>query len=284
MNTENCNFISRSEDLEFTEIASENLAFMPPPFNSFQPMVPKSPGKGQPSGPPPNYVPLKSEKGVQSFNSSTKAVSPNSIKFCLYKHTYIWETSGKSYWAYLINVDKFSVSGFRWFGWNWGYFAVDLKRIDSFFCYRSEINRNKPIDFVSINKEYTSSGINEVYSKILTEVSIPDDNIENRNRNCNYRIILEITYPDNLDANIKDKIIDCAENCEGDLISLLNNSRSIINYLSPLEIFNLSTASISYALKEFSSRFSLTIKSIPSLDNICSNITYSIRQDKIITH
>lgn len=97
---------------------------------------------GIPNSPPPNYIPSKNSVGVQSFNSTgssigTKSISENSIRFCLYKFTYIWERSGRNYWAFLLNVDRRSVSGFRWYGRNWVYFAVDLRRIDAFVCYRS---------------------------------------------------------------------------------------------------------------------------------------------------
>lgn len=113
--------------------------FNPPGFNypggGFTP-------PGAPKSPPPNYIPNKKDHGVQSFSQGqygpgTKAVSSNSIRFCVFKYTYIWEVNGRSYWAFLFNVDRRSVSGFRWTGRNWIYFGVDLRRIDSFVCYRS---------------------------------------------------------------------------------------------------------------------------------------------------
>ena len=93
---------------------------------------------GAPKSPPPNYIPSKKEQGVQSFGQSHQyAVSPNSIRFCVFKYTYIWEVNGRSYWAFLFNVDRRSVSGFRWTGRRWVYFGVSLRQIDSFICYRS---------------------------------------------------------------------------------------------------------------------------------------------------
>lgn len=97
---------------------------------------------GMPKSPPPNYIPSKKDHGVENFNQGQygpgpKAVSQNSIRFCVFKYTYIWEVNGRSYWAFLFNVNRNSVSGFRWTGRNWVYFGVDLKRIDSFVCYRS---------------------------------------------------------------------------------------------------------------------------------------------------
>ena len=113
--------------------------FNPPGFNypggGFKP-------PGAPKSPPPNHIPSKKDHEVQNFNQGqygpeTKAVSPNSIRFCVFKYTYIWEVNGRNYWAFLYNVDRRSVSGFRWNGRSWVYFGVDLRRLDSFVCYRS---------------------------------------------------------------------------------------------------------------------------------------------------
>lgn len=118
--------------------------FTPPGFNYPN----KNPSQsGMPKSPPPNYIPNKNDGGAQSFSQGQyapglKAVSPNSIRFCLYKYTYIWETNGRNYWSFLLNVDRVSASGFRWLGRRWVYFGVDLRRIDSFVCY----NRFTPLD------------------------------------------------------------------------------------------------------------------------------------------
>lgn len=101
---------------------------------------PVIPGQGGgPPGPPPAYIPAKTDQQVKSLQGSggpgIKAVSPDSVKFCLYRFTYIWQTNGRSYWAYLVRVDRRSISGFRWAGWRWVYFGVDTRRIDSFVCY-----------------------------------------------------------------------------------------------------------------------------------------------------
>ena len=127
-----------------------NIPFFPgniPPTPS-----PNPPGNfNVPQGGPPNYIPSTNDKGVQTLqssgnkksdknNPSTKAVSPGSVSFCLYKYTYIWETNGRSYWCYILNVDRRSISGFRWLGRTWVYFGVDLRRIDSFICYRTDNN------------------------------------------------------------------------------------------------------------------------------------------------
>lgn len=111
------------------------------------------------AGPPP-YTPSPKDKNVQFMKEpnqqggflpgspfgppgqlqkagspSTKVVGPGSIRPCLFKFTYIWQTNGISYWAYITQVDRFSISGWRWRFGRWVYFGLDLRRIDSFVCY-----------------------------------------------------------------------------------------------------------------------------------------------------
>lgn len=115
--------------------------FGPPPGGPPSPGGPGKPPSGSPSGKPPGYIPAKTDQGVKKVGTTSvggpqaKAVGPGTISFCLYKYTYIWQSNGRSYWAYLVYVDNVSVSGFRWDGWRWIYFGVDLRKIDSFVCY-----------------------------------------------------------------------------------------------------------------------------------------------------
>lgn len=100
----------------------------------------QNPQSPSPLGPPPSHIPSKQDAGVQhaTFSSgggATKAVSPGSIRNCLFRFTYIWQNNGRSYWAYLTRVDRRSVSGWRWAGFRWVFFGVDLNRIDSFVCF-----------------------------------------------------------------------------------------------------------------------------------------------------
>lgn len=100
------------------------------------------PGSQLPIGLPPPYIPSKNDKGVQNLNFGISEsginptnVSAKSIRFCLFKFTFIWQKNGRNYWSYLIHADRRSVAGFRWVGWRWVYFGVDLRKIDSFICY-----------------------------------------------------------------------------------------------------------------------------------------------------
>ncbi|HHD2751811.1 TPA: hypothetical protein ACOTG0_000567 [Clostridium perfringens] len=107
---------------------------LPAPTNWQDPRPPS------PMGPPPSHIPSKKDTGVQHATFSggggaTKAVSPGSIRGCLFRFTYIWQNNGRNYWAYLTRVDRKSVSGWRWSGFRWVFFGVDLRRIDSFVCF-----------------------------------------------------------------------------------------------------------------------------------------------------
>lgn len=100
---------------------------MPPPFQK-----PPTGGQqdGPPMGPPPSVTPKKSEAKVEA-----KAVDPGALKPCKYRYSYIWLKNGKSFWAWLTYVGKESVAGWRWTGFYWVYFGIDLKKIESFICY-----------------------------------------------------------------------------------------------------------------------------------------------------
>lgn len=64
------------------------------------------------------------------------AVDPGAIAGCRYRFVYIWQTNGRSYWAYLTFVGRNSAAGYRWSGFNWVYFGIDLRFIEQFYCYR----------------------------------------------------------------------------------------------------------------------------------------------------
>lgn len=293
--------------------------FNPPGFNppggGFNPQKGNYNQPGMPKSPPPNYVPNKNDGGVQSFSQGqygpeTKAVSSNSIRFCLYKYTYIWEVNGRSYWAFLLNVDRISVSGFRWLRRRWVYFGVDLRRIDSFVCYnRSAIEdecescnnfRQDDISLLSSKKEYSLNGTRDVYTQTLTSVDIPeikedwltqtesyiDNNSINsdvpclKSRNTGYRITLEVTYPSSYDKVIKNKINELASEASNDAYKILSSTRHSEGYSNPLETFNSSISLIPEALNTFSESFNSKLKLLdPSIDNH-DDITYSIREEK----
>ena len=295
-----------------------------PPTDNFPPDFESPPGfnfpggsftpPGMPKSPPPNYIPSKSAAGVQGFGPSgggigTTAVSANSIRFCLYKYTYIWERNGRNYWAFLLNVDRRSVSGFRWFRRRWVYFGVDLRRIDSFVCYRSTFEddcedcknlRQDDVSLLNSKKEYSLNETRDVYTQTLASIDIPeikedfitqtigyidDNNVKSdvpyvKARNIGYRITLEVTYPNNYDEVLKNKINQLANEASNDAYKVLSSTRSDDVYSNPLENFNSSLSLIPEALKTFSNSFNVKLKLLNLSSDNYNNITYSIREEK----
>ncbi|MFD1065103.1 hypothetical protein [Oceanobacillus locisalsi] len=80
-----------------------------------------------PMSPPPNFVPQKQQ--VQTF-----AVDPGGIRHCMFRFTYIWPNHGRGFWAFPTFLGRNSIAGFRWNGFRWVYFGMDLNSIESFQC------------------------------------------------------------------------------------------------------------------------------------------------------
>lgn len=80
-----------------------------------------------PTSAPPAFVPAR---GVSTFR-----VDSGSMRHCLRRFTYVWQSNGMEYWMFPLNVSRTTVTGFRWnnrFGWS--FVGVSLNRIDSFMC------------------------------------------------------------------------------------------------------------------------------------------------------
>lgn len=84
-------------------------------------------GNQPPTSPPPNFVPQK--QNVQTF-----AVDPGGIRHCRFRFTYIWPHRSRGFWAFPTFVGRNSIAGFRWNGFRWVYFGMDLNSIESFQC------------------------------------------------------------------------------------------------------------------------------------------------------
>ena len=85
---------------------------------------------GPPSSPPPTFVPAQ----TQQQQVGTFAVDPGSIRGCLFRYTYVWLNNRQQFWYYPTFVGRTSISGWRWTGFNWVFFGVDLRQIQSFTC------------------------------------------------------------------------------------------------------------------------------------------------------
>lgn len=91
----------------------------------------QGPGQGPqsapPSAPPPSFVPAQTQVGAF-------AVDPGSIRGCLFRYTYVWLNNRQQFWFYPTFVGRTSVSGWRWTGFNWMFFGISLRQIQSFTC------------------------------------------------------------------------------------------------------------------------------------------------------
>ena len=111
-------------------------------FGGFQPLVSttrsrsrtrfgQGPGQGStagpPTSPPPSFVP---QQQVEAF-----AVDPGGIRRCLFRFTYVWLRGSQQFWFYPTFVGRNSVSGYRWTGFRWVFFGIDLRQIQSFTCF-----------------------------------------------------------------------------------------------------------------------------------------------------
>lgn len=88
---------------------------------------------GPPSTPPPSQIPA-SFTTQGAGGPSVLAVDPGSIRGCLFRFTFIRLSRFQQFWFYPTFVGRTSVAGFRWTGFNWIYFGIDLNRIQSFAC------------------------------------------------------------------------------------------------------------------------------------------------------
>ena len=136
------------DDLELNDESCENCPFYrqrPPIFGPFGPQFPPPAGGGigpgpgpgvgpygaPPSGPPPSMTPTL----IQTQGIGIQAIDPGAIRRCRNRFVYLQLSNGREFWAWLSFVGRRSVAGWRWTGFRWVYFGVDLRRIDSFYCY-----------------------------------------------------------------------------------------------------------------------------------------------------
>ena len=106
------------------------MPFLPPGFPG------QGPGGGSQSGPPqgrpPSFTP--SQASAQQ-TAGVLAVDPGAIRPCRFRFVYLWLDNRQQFWAWLVFVGRQSAAGWRWNGFRWVYFGIDLDRIRSFVCY-----------------------------------------------------------------------------------------------------------------------------------------------------
>lgn len=104
---------------------------------SYKPGPQQGPPQGPPPGPPPEKKQGKSQGKNQGQNQgpTVKAVDSGAIFPCVYRYVYIWPNRGPGFWAYVTYVGRNSIAGWRYTGRRWVYFGMDLRQIESFYCY-----------------------------------------------------------------------------------------------------------------------------------------------------
>jgi len=124
---------NENEDLDFRSPDGFGPPFAPPSGGHGPGFGPPSGGQdGPPSGPPPSKAPtFKASAGGPSI----MAVDPGAIRPCRYQYVYIWPKYGRPFWAWLTFVGRRSAAGYRWNGYSWRYFGIDLRQIEHFECY-----------------------------------------------------------------------------------------------------------------------------------------------------
>lgn len=99
----------------------------PPSFGPPSGPPGQGPQGGPPTSPPPSFVP---QQQVQTF-----AIDPGGIRRCLFRFTYVWLNNRQQFWFYPVFVGRRSITGYRWNGFRWLYFGIDLNQIQSFTCF-----------------------------------------------------------------------------------------------------------------------------------------------------
>lgn len=104
-----------------------------PPFGN----QPGGPQHGNvPMGPPPNFTPSKAQSEFKpQAGIAPQAIDSGAIRRCRFRYVYIWPRYGRGFWAWLTYVGRRSIAGYRWNGRRWVYFGMDLRMIESFYCY-----------------------------------------------------------------------------------------------------------------------------------------------------
>lgn len=80
----------------------------------------------RPKNPPPSNIP--------QMPATAGPIEPSTISPCAYKYSYFWLKNGESFWAYIVNVGKRSISGWKYTEGRWKQFGLHLAQIKNFTC------------------------------------------------------------------------------------------------------------------------------------------------------
>ncbi|WP_431808678.1 hypothetical protein [Lysinibacillus sphaericus] len=99
-----------------------------PPPNMGQPPNFGPPSSGQmPMSAPPNFAPP-----MPAWHGGS-----NGIQSCLFRNTYLWMNSGRSFWFFPTVIGREFIAGFRWSNrYGWRFRTLTRDHILSFECFR----------------------------------------------------------------------------------------------------------------------------------------------------
>ena len=119
--------------------------FGPPPNIGQPPNFGPPPNMGQPPnfGPPPNIGQPPAGQMPMSAPPSFSPAMPawhggsNGIQRCLFRNTFIWTTSGRSFWFFPTVIGREFIAGFRWSNRSgWRFSTIMRENILAFECFR----------------------------------------------------------------------------------------------------------------------------------------------------
>lgn len=84
-----------------------------------------------PSTNPPPFIPSKSQS-LNNINISGLTSDGSALKPLMFKFIYIWLRDGSNFWSWTTFIYGGHIGGFRWTGYHWENFEVDLRKIDGY--------------------------------------------------------------------------------------------------------------------------------------------------------
>jgi hypothetical protein len=82
-----------------------------------------------PTDAPPNSIPIKS-KCFNNINLAGLSIHGDVLKPLMFKKIYMWLRDGTEFWCWISYICGSHLGGFRWDGYHWVNFEIDLRKID----------------------------------------------------------------------------------------------------------------------------------------------------------
>lgn len=86
-----------------------------------------------PAGPPPPFIPSKTEAMYETFGAGPGAfmiVDPSVIQTHMFRYVYIWLKNNTGFWGWINFIDGNYITGWRWNGEAWVPFKLEISAMD----------------------------------------------------------------------------------------------------------------------------------------------------------